>query len=352
MNYALKNFQKTISEKTAAIIVSDVNRFYLTSKNISDGILVITNEQAFALYDMRCIGEAEKSTDGYEIILYKSFNDFKKLISSLEITALALEYDYISVSEFRKFSDLGYAAEDISDKLKSLRIQKLPYEIERIKKAQEITDLTFENVLKYIKDNYTNGLSEKQVSRFIEIEMLKNGASDKAFDTICVSGINTSMPHGIPSDKIIRPGEFITMDFGAKYEGYCSDMTRTICIGSASDEMRDVYETVLSAQERALEIINTGITGFEADSAAREIIEKKYSGSFGHALGHGLGIEIHENGGLTRNMKNKLLENTVTSVEPGIYLPGKFGVRIEDIVVICGKYAENLTKSPKNLIIL
>ena len=183
--------------------------------------------------------------------------------------------------------------------------------------------------------------------------MLKNGGEGLSFEPIVVSGPNTSLPHGVPGDRRLREGDFITMDFGAVYQGYCSDITRTVALGYASDEMRRVYDTVLKAQLAGIAATKAGVTGKEIDAAARDVIaEAGYGAYFGHGYGHCIGMECHEMPACSPGGQRSMEVNMVSSAEPGIYLPGKFGVRIEDLVVIQADGCENLTQSPKNLIII
>ncbi len=183
--------------------------------------------------------------------------------------------------------------------------------------------------------------------------MLSKGAEALSFDTIALSGANTSMPHGVPSDKPVAAGEFVLMDFGAVWEGYHSDMTRTVCVGEPTEQMRAVYETVLRAQQAGLDCIRAGITGKTADKAARDVIEQAGWGAyFGHSLGHGVGMEIHEQPNAAPRTRTVFRSGMVVTVEPGIYLPGEFGVRIEDFVCVTETGCENLTKAPKEFFML
>ena len=218
-----------------------------------------------------------------------------------------------------------------------------------MRKAQDITDRAFAQVLKRIKA----GMTEKEVQAELIYCLLTNGADNLAFDPIVVSGPNTSMPHGVPGDRVLQEGDFITMDFGALYGSYCADMTRTVALGYATEEMKKVYETVLTAQQAAIDATKAGMPGKEIDGVARKIIEDAgYGPYFGHGYGHSLGLEVHENPNCNPKGETPMEVNMVCSAEPGIYLPGKFGVRIEDVVIFTADGCEDITKSPKNLIIL
>ena len=218
-----------------------------------------------------------------------------------------------------------------------------------MRKAQQITDRAFSEVLSRVK----SGMTEKQLQAELIYSLYKNGADGLAFDPIVVSGPNTSLPHGVATDRVIREGDFVTMDFGAAYQGYCSDMTRTVAVGYATEEMEKVYNTVLQAQLAGIAATKAGVLGKDIDKAARDVIAAAgYGEYFGHGYGHCIGMECHESPNANPSGDKIMEENMVSSAEPGIYLPGKFGVRIEDLVIFTADGCENITKSPKNLIIL
>lgn len=228
-------------------------------------------------------------------------------------------------------------------------IIKTEKEIDSISRAAALGDRCFSYILGYIKP----GMSEKQVAAEIETFLFDNGAEALAFDTICVSGINSNQPHGVPSDKLIEKGEFLTMDFGAVIDGYCGDMTRTIAIGSATQEMRTVYQIVLEAQLAAIDFIKAGVRCFDADQIARDIIVKAgYGACYPHGLGHGVGKLVHEAPTMNAKSEEVLAANMVVTIEPGIYIPEKFGVRIEDLAIVTDFGIINKVESKKDLIIL
>ena len=215
--------------------------------------------------------------------------------------------------------------------------------------AQRITDKAFSEVCGRVRE----GMTEKELAAELIYCLYKNGGEGLSFDPIVVSGPNTSMPHGVPGDRKLQKGDFITMDFGVLYQGYCSDMTRTVALGYATDEMRRVYDTVLKAQLAGIAASRAGVTGKEVDTAARDVITAAgYGEYFGHSYGHSLGLEIHEAPNCAQRCPQPIPAGAVCSAEPGIYLPGKFGVRIEDVMHLTADGAEILTRSPKNLIIL
>ena len=226
---------------------------------------------------------------------------------------------------------------------------KSPEDLLKILKAEAMGDKCFEHILGYIKA----GMTEKQVAEEIEKTLFSLGAEGLAFETICVSGINTNQPHGVPSDKVIEEGDLVTMDFGGIYQGFCGDMTRTVGIGHLSQEQKHVYDVVLKAQLASLEICRAGTTCFDADKAARDIIsDAGYGEYFIHTTGHGVGREVHEAPRLATNSEDVLAENMAVTIEPGIYIPDKFGVRIEDLAIITEFGIINATNSVKDLIIL
>ena len=238
---------------------------------------------------------------------------------------------------------------DLDELVDALRAAKDDGEIALMTKAQEITDRAFSEILKFIQP----GMTEQEIAAKLQYDMLRFGAEKMSFDPIVVSGPNGSLPHGIPSAKQVQQGEFITMDFGCKYGGYCSDMTRTVALGEPTGEMRKVYQTVLEAQLAGIAVTKAGVPGKSIDAAARKVIEDAgYGEYFGHGYGHSLGIEIHESPNANTREETLLPVGAVVSAEPGIYLPGKFGVRIEDVLVLKDGGCEDITRSPKDLIVL
>ena len=230
-----------------------------------------------------------------------------------------------------------------------IKVGLSPEELEIMIAAQRIAEKALTDILNEIRP----GVTEKEIAARLQYLMLHYGAEDKSFDPIVVSGPNGSLPHGVPSEKVIQAGEFVTMDFGCIYHGYCSDMTRTVAVGSVTDEMRQVYDTVLQAQLAGIAAARAGATGKAVDGAARDIIRQAgYGPCFGHSFGHGVGVEIHEGPNATPSNDKPLPAGAVISAEPGIYLPGKLGVRIEDVLYLTPEGCQNLTLAPKELVIL
>ena len=263
------------------------------------------------------------------------------------IKRVGIEGDSLSFNSYNLYKSKLENAEliDVSGCITELRQVKDQWELEQIREAQRITDLAFEHILGYLSTDIT----ETDVAAELEYFMRKHGAEDKSFETISISAEKTSLPHGMPEGIKLKKG-FFTMDFGATFNGYHADMTRTVCIGKADNEMKKLYNTVLEAQLAALDYIKAGVSCFDADRIAREIIDKDYKGYFGHSLGHSVGLDIHESPALSPKCNKILVPNNVVTVEPGIYIAGKYGCRIEDLVIVKENGIENLTRSKKELI--
>ena len=339
----------------AMLVSSPVAEEYLAEFQYADGFLAILSDKAYLVTDFRYIEAAEAALAGtdFEVVMSEngSLRHALGLISEATDTVL-FEEDDVTISlleRMKKLADgklnfVGGASEIIAE----MRKVKDEKELEAIAKAQSITDATFTHILNYIKPDMT----EREIALEMEYFMRKQGASGLAFDIIAVSGTASSLPHGVPRDVKLEKG-FLTLDFGAKWGGYCSDMTRTVVIGKADEEIKRLYNTVLSAQTEALERLREGFSCREADAVARAIIDGAgYKGCFGHSLGHGVGRYIHEEPRLSGVAKESELLKVghVVTVEPGIYIAGKYGCRIEDMVAITKDGIRNFTKSPKELI--
>jgi Xaa-Pro aminopeptidase len=357
MNQSLITLMNKLPEGVdAAIIISDENRRYLTNMKSSAGTLVVTAKKAYFIIDFRYIEKAKTIITDFDVILQENdiFSQIDGILKENAVKTVAVESASMTVSQFQKFiSKLpNYEfsnSNTISNLVSDLRSVKNDEEIVFMKNAQAITDKAFLHILDFIKP----GMTEVEIALELEYTMKKLGASNLAFDSIVVSGTNSSLPHGVPSMKKIELGDFITMDFGAAYNGYCSDMTRTIAIGKISDEQRKVYDTVLTSQLMALDAICAGKKYSDIDKIARDYIYSQgYEGCFGHGLGHSLGLNIHEEPRFSSLCDEITAVDTIMTVEPGVYLSGKFGVRIEDMVVIKENGCVNITKSEKNLITL
>ena len=353
---AISDLQKFLKNKYEAVIIfSEVNRRYFTGFPSSDGYLVVTKDDAVLFVDSRYVEAAEKSVSVCKVSLFKRANeDIKKYLKEKSIIKAYTERNRVSVStaDFLKTAFLPCRvtpSKRLEKAIDESRITKTDYEIESIKASQKIAEDAFEHILTFIKE----GVTEKQIALELDFYMLSHGAEAVSFETIAVTGQKSSMPHGVPDDTVVKSGDFITMDFGAVVNGYHSDMTRTVAVGEVTAEQKLVYETVLTAQKSALAILKAGLDCCEADKAARQVIEDAgYGDYFGHSTGHGVGVEIHEAPTLAPKSKGALQVGNVVTIEPGIYLPGKFGVRIEDMALITENGFENLTTTPKELIVL
>ena len=338
-----------------AFITSDVNRRYFTGMKSSAGFVLAFPEKAYLLVDFRYIEKARATVKDAEVIeMQSAFAVMNQLFEKHNVSTLAIESEHMTVRALKTyqhlFPDIKIDDSDaLSNAINSLRMEKDSNELECIIKAQEIAEKSLEQLLPMIKP----GVTEREIALELDHLMFLNGAEALSFDTIVLSGKNTSMPHGVPSDKKIEQGDFVLMDFGAVCSGYHSDMTRTVCVGEPSDEMKKVYDIVLKAQLAGIEAARPGIKGSELDKISRDIIDEAgYGRCFGHSLGHGVGMDIHEKPNASPNYHLELKEGNVVTVEPGIYIEGKFGVRIEDFVILTENGCENLTKFPKNLISL
>lgn len=335
----------------AILLLDEFNRRYATGFPSSAGAVLITAEKSYFMTDGRYIEAAERAVCDAEVMNIKSGMKYTSVVADIlkKSGKVKLGFEDVTIShrDFLAYSEETkcemVAAEDI---LLNLRALKTAEEIEIMQKAQDITDLAFKEILKKINSEMT----EKELAAEIIYALHKNGGDKISFDPIVVSGTNSSSPHGVPgNDKL---SGFVTMDFGCIFNGYCSDMTRTVCVGKATHEMKKVYDTVLQAQLSGIKAARAGITGAEIDKAGRKVIDEAgYGQYFTHSFGHSVGLEVHD-GKLVAapSCKDSLGAGFAVSAEPGIYIPGKFGVRIEDVIVLTEDEAINLTKSPKELI--
>ncbi len=354
----MNNMEKYIalldSQVQGLLLTSRYSRYYGAEFDIAEGIAIVSKAGCRYFTDSRYIESAQKGIKGFEVIMVDRDHPYTKLlneaIADFGITALGFEEAYLTVSEYNLYNDkLGVKLVPMNEKISGLRAVKEAWELDLMRKAQDITDAAFAQVLEKVKV----GMTEKELCAELIYCLLKNGSDGLAFDPIVVSGPNTSLPHGVPGDRKLCPGDFITMDFGAMYKGYCADMTRTVALGYATDEMKKVYDTVLQAQLAGIAATKAGVTGKSVDEAARNVIaDAGYGEYFGHGYGHSLGMEVHEAPNCNPSGETKMQVNMITSAEPGIYLPDQFGVRIEDVVIFKADGCENITHSPKNLIIL
>ena len=336
------------------LVTDEKNQRYASGFPITDGAVVVGLEKSWLITDSRYIEAAEAAVDSSftEVVLYDREHPLTGIIRSVCSGMARL------AAEDKKLSHAGYLGYEkaldrellpAGDLFETLRASKSEDEIACMIEAQRISEKALETVLHIIRP----GMTERQVAAELVYNMLQNGSEGNSFDPIVVTGSKTSLPHGVPGDKVIQSGDFVTMDFGSIKHGYCSDMTRTVAVGSASEEMRNVYDTVLRAQLAGIAAARAGVPGREIDAAARKVIsDVGYGKYFGHGFGHSLGLDIHEWPNANPSGETPMPAGAVCSAEPGIYIPGRFGVRIEDVMVIRETGAEIITRAPKELLVL
>lgn len=335
-------------DNEAVFISSYPNIFYYSGFTSEDAYLLISHRGKYIITDSRYTIQAREQAKGFEVI--DIANGFEKIFSRIDEKYIGFEESYMSVAENKriraKLKD-GQDFVEMQNLINKPREIKDECEIKKIAEAEKIGDMAFEYILGRIKE----GVTEREIAFDLEFFMKKQGATALSFDTISASGIRSAMPHGIATDKKIENGDFLTLDFGCVFEGYCSDMTRTVVVGKANDKQKEIYNTVLKAQTTAIDAIKAGMKCSEVDGVARKIITAAgYGENFGHSLGHSVGIEIHENPSFSPKSNAVVQNGNVITVEPGIYIDGFGGVRIEDLIVVQNGKAVNLTSSPKELI--
>ncbi len=354
----IERLQKAIASANGfdgALIVSPENRFYFTGFASSDGFLLVSGTRAVFITDGRYIEAAQNTVKDCEVVLTSlSASQLLELFSDMHVSRVAVESSRMTLSEYQKYASalepLALCADSTLDNMISaLRSVKQPFEVERIKAAQQIAEDAFQHICDFIRP----GRTEREIALELDFFMLSHGADALSFETIAVSGKKTSMPHGVPDENIVSHGDFVTMDFGAVVDGYHSDMTRTVAAGTVSARQKEIYDTVLRAQTAVLSALRPGLSCKDADKIARDVITQAGFGDyFSHSTGHGVGVEIHEFPNLSPHANSVLTVGNVVTDEPGIYLPGEFGVRIEDMALITPDGHENLSHCPKELIIL
>ncbi|MDD5863553.1 MAG: aminopeptidase P family protein [Firmicutes bacterium] len=341
-------------EVDGLLLTSRYSRHYGAEFDIAEGVAIVTKRGCRYFTDSRYIESAQKNLKGFEVLEMTRAHNYDQLlneaIADFSVTALGYEERYLSTEEYFHYQQsLNAKLVPFNKPIYDFRATKEDWELALMRKAQAITDKAFAEVLPRIHP----GMTELELQAELIYCMYKNGGTGLAFDPIVVSGPNTSLPHGVAGERVIQKGDFVTMDFGASYMGYCSDMTRTVAVGYATDEMKQVYDTVLKAQLSAIAVTKAGVPGHDVDAAARKVIAAAgYGAYFGHGYGHSLGLEIHEAPNANVSNLEPLPLRAVCSAEPGIYLPGRFGVRIEDVTILGQDGCEVITASPKNLIIL
>lgn len=353
----LETLQRSIAASglDTMLLIDPKNRFYVTGFQSSAGAVVVTREDAWLFTDSRYIEAARAAAGGrYHVEENDRTHSLgglvKDVLTARGLTKLGGEEHSLSHEDYLAYEKaVGLPLIPAQSLIMDLRAAKSEEEIQRMKQAQAITDEAFAEILNFLRP----GITEQDVAARLMYEMMKRGAQRMSFDPIVVTGARSSMPHGVPGETLLRNGDFVTMDFGCVYGGYCSDMTRTVAVGRVTEEMERVYDTVLRAQLAGIAAAKAGVPGKDVDKAGRDVIEQAgYGAYFGHGFGHSLGLDIHESPNASPSEHREMPLGCVCSAEPGIYLPGRFGVRIEDVIVFRENGCEILTKSPKELIIV
>ena len=346
--YTTRTQKLTDSVPGAGLITSPENIYYFSGFTGGEGALFIDENRRLLFTDSRYTVQAHEQAPDFEIIdiAEKSLSAF---LQGEPLQTIGFEDDFVTFQTYlglKKISD-KFAWLPISDKIQNIRMIKDETELAAIASAAKLADDAFA----YILTQIAPGRTEREIALLLEFHMKKNGAEGLSFDTIAASGVRSAMPHGTATDKVIEKNEFLTLDFGCKFQGYCSDMTRTVVVGKANDKQKEIYETVLSAQKAALRELTAGVPANVVDSVARNLIKDAGFGKyFGHGLGHSVGLNVHEKPSLSPKCSDVLLPGELMTVEPGIYIENFGGVRIEDLVVIKEDGYENLVTSPKELI--
>ncbi len=338
----------------ALVLTSEISRRFATGFHSTAGLCYISEKQAVFLTDFRYYEAACQQITGYTVREIKIEDEYTAAVNRLAaldgVKSVALEEETLTHAEFLRWEKgMTAKAVPLGSAVADLRISKDDKEVHQIVAAQRIAERAFDEILNEIRV----GVTEKELAARLTYLMLHYGAENMSFDPIVVSGINSSKPHGVPTEKPVAAGDFVTMDFGCIYNGYCSDMTRTVVVGHAAEEMERVYSTVLDAQLAGIAAARAGVIGREIDAAARKVIaDAGYGEAFGHGFGHGVGLEIHEAPRASQKYDKPVPAGSILTAEPGIYLPGKFGCRIEDMLYVIEDGCINLTEAPKQMMVL
>lgn len=342
----VEKLREKLKDGEGVILTGYPNIFYYSGFTSEDALVFITRDRQVLVTDSRYTEQAKIEAYGFEI--RDITEGVATIVSHLDCEILGFEEDVVTVSQLAQFQKFGKKLVPMQGLISGLRRLKDEREIRKIAAAESLGDAAYSHLL----ENFSYGMTERDVALMLEFYMRKNGASGTSFDTIVASGVRSCMPHGVATDKVIGVGDFVTVDFGCRLDGYCSDMTRTFVVKKCSQRQREIYETVLAAQNAALSCIAPGMKCADIDKAARDVIADAGFGEyFGHSLGHSVGIEIHERPVFAPKSDEITGIGNVITVEPGIYIPGFGGVRIEDVVAI-GENTRNLTKSCKELTII
>ncbi|QGG46567.1 aminopeptidase P family protein [Heliorestis convoluta] len=352
---ALEKLRAHWPDQTDALLVMEPhNRRYLAGFTGTAGFLLITRQEEIVVTDFRYWEQAQQQSPQWK--LYRQQGPWVKALQEIVTPSgwknIALEYNHINLAQkeilTKALPDVTWTNQE--GLLERIRSVKDIAEQEKVARAVALADQGYEHILAYMKERFRSSipLTEKEVALELEFYLRKEGAEGIAFDFIVASGLRSALPHGVATDKVIEAGELVTIDFGCRLDGYCSDTTRTFVMAKATEEQQKVYRTVLEAQQRALDFIGPGRKGSEVDAVARDSITKAgYGDYFGHGLGHGVGLVVHEKPQLSPSSKDILEVGQVVTIEPGIYIPHWGGVRIEDMVIITEEGCRNLTSAPK-----
>lgn len=354
-NNRLAKLRSALEElKLEAILLTNAyNRRYITGFTGSAGYVLVTSDRAYLLTDFRYMTQAPQQAPDFEVVEHrpKPMETVAELLHKLHIRKLGFEQNDLTYGAYASFAaDLsGVEWVPTSSVVEKIRMYKDDGELQIMQEAADLADKTFSHILGFIKP----GVSEREIALEMEFYMRKNGATSSSFDTIVASGERSALPHGVAGERILQGDEFVKLDFGALYKGYCSDLTRTVMLGKPTEKHKEIYNIVLEAQMAVLDQLKPGMTGKEGDSIARDIIAKAgYGGCFGHGTGHSLGLQIHENPRLSQQCDVVLEPGMTMTVEPGIYLPGFGGVRIEDDIVLTESGVRLLTHSTKQFLMI
>lgn len=333
------------------LVSNPVNRRYLTGFTGSAGLVWISSTKQAILTDFRYVEQVKAECPDWELIRIETYNEtLKELIEAEQVKQIAFEQDHVTVQQLTDWQDkLPTEFKGVSGWVQELRMIKTDEEIEHIRRAAQIGDEAFAELLPTLR----SGMTEREIALELEFLMRKAGASGTSFNPIVASGPQSALPHARPGERILSYGDFVVFDFGCVVNGYCSDMTRTIVVGEPEEQHLLIYDLVYKAQVESLKAVGPGKTGAEIDAIARDIIsEAGYGDNFGHGLGHSVGLEIHENPRLSKTDQTVLRPGMVVTVEPGVYIPGFGGVRIEDLVVVTEDGHEVLTSTFKELYVV
>ncbi len=350
----LEKLRAALQEKgvDALLITNGFSRRYMTGFTGTAGVAIVSQSDAVFITDFRYTEQAASQIKDFRIVQHTKtlVEEVANQVQTMGIKSLGFEKEDVTYSAYEVYTKaISADLVPVAGLVEKIRLIKTDEEISIIKAACRIADEAYNHIVTYIKP----GMTELEVSNELEFFMRKRGATSSSFDTIVASGTRSALPHGVATSKIIEDGDFVTLDFGALYNGYISDTTRTLAVGEPSEQLKEIYQVVLDAQLLSLEKIKPGMTGKEADAIARDYIASKgYGEAFGHSLGHGIGLEVHEGPGLSFRSDIVLEPGMVITIEPGIYLPNIGGVRIEDDALVTENGLEKLTHSTKDLLIL